>query len=306
MNGALPSKTPAAAPHVRIVTINWNAHADTARLLQALRALTYPAFETVVVDNGSTDGSLEKLRAEFPEVHFLPLATNAGFGAANNAALRPALARAVPFAWLINNDARPEPAALEALIARMEADPRAGAAGCIVLDEAPPNGIQAWGGGHINPWLGYVRLNASAAEPLEFITGAALLLRTAALREAGLFDERFFLYWEDADLCFRLRKAGWRLTVAEARVHHKGSSTTGRNRRLRSFHSGRSLTLFMDKHERFPRLKSFAAIAFQSLGKLLRRNVPAAAGFWAGWRAGRAVDRRPDPATTDGRPTQRT
>lgn len=293
MSSALPSKTP---PRVLAVTINWNSHADTARLLGALRTCANPACEVVVVDNGSTDGSLDRLRADFPDVRFLALPANAGFGAANNAALREALERQIPYVWLINNDALPDPGSLAALVARMEADPRAGAAGAVVVDDDPAARVQAWGGGHIRPWLGWVRLHRAPAEPLEFLTGACLLLRTAALREIGLFDERFFLYWEDADLCFRLRKSGWHLVVADTRVRHKGSATTGRNRYLRSFHSGRSLVLFLHAHARHPRLKGFSAITIQSLGKLARANAPAARGFWAGFREGLRALRRLEPA----------
>lgn len=290
MSAELPSKTP---PRVLAVTVNWNSPDDTARLLGAFRAFANPACEVVVVDNGSTDGSLDKLRTAFPEVRFLVLPANAGFGTANNAALREALDQQIPYVWLINNDALPDAGSLAALVARLEADPRAGAAGAVVVDDDAAARIQAWGGGHIRPWLGGVRLHRAPAEPLEFLTGACLLLRTAALREIGLFDERFFLYWEDADLCFRLQKSGWNLVVADTRIRHRGSATTGRNPRLRSFHSARSLILFLSNHERFPSLKSFTAIAFQSLLKCLRGNFSAAAGFWAGWRAGRAVQQSP-------------
>lgn len=303
MNDALPSKTVPPLPRVRIITINWNAYEDTARLLNRLRGLAYPAFDVVVVDNASTDGSREQLSAEFPEATVLPMLTNAGFGAANNAALRQAISDEIPWAWLLNNDALPDPDALSALVTAGQTAPQIGAVGGVVFDESPPGRIQAWGGGIIYPWLGAVRLGTAANQPLEFITGACLLLNTTALREMGMFDERFFLYWEDADLCFRLRKAGWRLAVADsAHIWHRGSATTGRNPRLRSFHSARSLVLFLNTHERVPRLTSFTATAFQSLLKLLRGNVPAAAGFWHGWRAGLGASRLPNPSASDAQP----
>lgn len=303
MNNAMPSKTTPPLPRVRIITINWNAYEDTARLLNRLRHLAYPAFDMVVVDNASTDGSQARLSAEFPEATVLPMATNAGFGGANNAALLQAISDGIPWAWLINNDAWPDPDALSALVAAGQAQPHTGAVGGVVFDESPPERIQAWGGGRIYPWSGVVRLGTTSRDPLEFITGACLLLNTDALREVGLFDERFFLYWEDADLCFRLRNAGWGLAVADsARIHHRGSATTRRNPRLRSFHSARSLVRFMEKHERFPRLKSFTATAFQSLLKLLRGNIPAAAGFWQGWRAGLGASRLPNQSAPDAQP----
>jgi GT2 family glycosyltransferase len=290
MNGGMPSTITPLAPRVRIVTINWNAYDDLARLLQRLRHLTYPAFDVVVVDNASTDGSRERLSVEFPEVSLLPMTDNLGFGGANNVALRQAIQDNIPWVWVLNHDALPAPDALTALVAAGQTAPQIGAVGGVVFDDSPPGHIQAWGGGHIYPWLGAVRLGTAANDPLDFITGACLLLRTDALHNVGLFDERFFLYWEDADLCVRLRQAGWHLAVADsAHIWHRGSAVTGRNPRRRSFHSARSLVLFLSNHERFPHLKSLTAIAFQSLLKCLRGNFPAAAGFWSGWRAGRAA-----------------
>ncbi len=302
MNTGMPRKTRAIPPPVAVITVNWNTHDDTARLLQSLRE-QHPPPIVFVVDNGSTDGSYEQLQASFPEVRYLQMGRNRGFGAANNAALRVLQAEAIPFAWLINNDTIPEPGALGVLVDHMLERPAAGAAGCIVLEaDGPGRRIQAWGGGHIIPWLGTAKLNQSEAEPLEFITGASLFLRTKALEDVGVFDEHFFLYWEDADLCFRLREAGWKLTVAEAVVRHKGSATTGRFPRMRAYHNARSFSLLMHKHARRPRLCGFTAAVAQSFGKLLRGNLPAAAGRWQGWRAGCDAVRSSDGIVPDGPP----
>jgi len=297
MTAAAPNPSVPLLPPVGIVTVNWNAAAETARLLESLRALDYPDFRTVVVDNGSTDRSPDVLEKDFPEATVLRLPDNAGFGAANNAALRRFLEDGVPFAWLLNNDARPEPGALRALVDALLAAPRAGAAGAVVLEDDGSGRVQAWGGGRLLPWIGGVALHRKPADPLEFVTGASCLLRASTLREIGLFDERFFLYWEDADLCLRLRRAGWQLAVAEnARVLHQGSATTGRLPRLRAYHSARSYGLLLHKHFSRPAARSLTAACFQSAGKLLRGNLPAFLGRWQGWRAGQAAARLPDPS----------
>ena len=283
----LPVRSP--APRVLISLINWNDHDDTARALASLRGLSFRDVRILVLDNGSTDDSLHRLRAQFPDVEYLPLPANLGFGAANNHALRRAQDSGIPYVWLLNNDTETDPDTLTAMVRALDGDPRLGAVGCVIRDLRPPHAIQAWGGGRIIPWLAIVRCNRAAQPPPDYLTGASLLLRMDALREIGLFDEAFFLYWEDVDICYRLRRGGWGLAVAPVVVRHQGSSTTGRDPRQRSFHTARSYVLFLVRHERLPGLKSLVAIAFQSLLKLLRGRIPAAYGFWEGWRAGRAA-----------------
>ncbi|HRZ13356.1 MAG TPA: glycosyltransferase family 2 protein [Kiritimatiellia bacterium] len=274
-------------PRVHIITLNWENEPVTARLLAALRELRYPNRETVVVDNGSADGSADRLAAAFPEAVILRAGRNLGFGAGNNLAIRRALEAGADYVWLINNDARPAPDALDALARAAEAAPRAGAVGAAIYHEDRPNALQAWGGGTVARWLGWARLATRPGAPVEYITGTSMLLRCAALREAGLFDERFFLYWEDAELCARLRRAGWEMAVAgEAKVWHASSATTGRDAELRMFHITRSLALYLGARSRAPGVESLVATLFQAAGKLVRGNRAAARGAWLGRRAG--------------------
>ena len=280
-------RTEPPAPRVHIVTLNWENEPVTARLLAALRELRYSCRETVVVDNGSADGSADRLAAAFPEAAVIRSGRNLGFGAGNNLAIRRALEAGADFVWLINNDARPAPDALDALVRAAEAAPRAGAVGAAIYHEDRPGELQAWGGGTVVRWLGWARLATRPGAAVEYITGTSMLLRCAALREAGLFDERFFLYWEDAELCARLRRAGWEMAVAgDAKVWHAASSTTGRNAELRMFHITRSLALYLGSCSRTPGAALLAATLFQTSGKLLRGNRAAARGAWLGRRAG--------------------
>ncbi|MDR0994231.1 MAG: glycosyltransferase family 2 protein [Verrucomicrobiota bacterium] len=280
----MPSKTP---PRVAVSILNWNAFAETAQSLDALRRLSTADVSVFVVDNGSTDGSPMRLKARFPEVEFIDLPDNIGFGAANNVVLRRAREHGIPFVWLLNNDAVPKPDALDAMLKRMQELPRAGAVGSLIRAAEPPHRVQAWGGGTVNTWLAMVRHAVTPQTPIDFLTGASLLLRMQALEETGFFDEAFFLYWEDTDLCCRLKDAGWILAVADGTVFHQGSATTGRFPRQRAYQSARSFVLFLRKHESFPFLKSLTAITFQSALKLFTGKGAAALGFWQGWASAR-------------------
>lgn len=276
-------------PQVAVALVNWNAYEETAQALCGLRSMTSPSVEIIVVDNGSTDGSGERLRQGFPEIALAALPDNCGFGAANNVVLRMASERGIPFVWLLNNDAVPHPEALNRMLDQMHQHPHVGAVGCVVRDMSPPHRVQIWGGGTISLWSGIVR-HARGSVPmnrLDFLSAASLLLRT----ETGvLFDERYFLYWEDADLTRRLRQAGWEWAVAsDAEVFHKGSATTGKNPGARSFHSGRNLQLYARTHSHWPRLFGLSSILFQMLFKCLKGNWSAARGFWRGRREGMGV-----------------
>jgi GT2 family glycosyltransferase len=285
MCGDDPSKTGPAAS-IAAVTINWNAYDDTARLLSRLRELDDPRPITYLVDNASDDGSRERLQQAFPNINHIAMPCNAGFGAANNAALRDILSRDIPYAWLINNDACPEPDAHRCMLDVMTSESTIGAVGSTLYNDDDAQRIQAYAGGRIYRWLGYARLNTCPGKPLDFITGASMLLRCDALRQCGLFDERFHLYWEDTDLCRRLQNEDWKLRASDGRVIHKDSATTRRMPSRRAFHIMRSFTLYQRKHCRTPLCCSLAATCFQSFGKLCHGNVSAAIACWRGLHSG--------------------
>lgn len=277
-------------PPVHIVTLNWQNWPVTSVLLRALRNLRYEDHRVVVVDNGSTDDSVERLRELFPEVELIEAGRNLGFGGGNNLALRRALDAGAAYAWVLNNDAEPDPDALKELVETAERYPRAGAVGSVIHNAARRDLIDAWGGARIAPWIGYARFARRPGDTVTYITGTSMLLRCEALRETGLFDESLFMYWEDADLCLRLREKGWALAVADrSRVWHTMSTTTGRDPRARAYHIMRSYARFLRKHYPHPAACAFSALLLQTAGKTCRRRWDEVRGLWAGWK-----DRRPD------------
>ena len=188
-------------------------------------------FEIVLVDNASTDGSVASVRSAFPAVRVISSPRNLGFAAGNNLGFRSARGE---FLVLLNNDARPRPGWLEALVAAADADPGLGAVTSKLVFAGRPGVIQNAGlvlrsdGGGGDRGSGEVDAGQyDAAEEVFGFCGAAALLRRSALDDVGEFDGRFFMYYEDTDLSWRMRLRGWRILYQPAAVvehEHAGSS----------------------------------------------------------------------------------
>ena len=215
------------------MVLNWNRRQLLRACLLSLRAQTFGSFELIVVDNGSEDGSPTMVLEEFPEVVLIRNAENRGFCAANNQGIRQARGRYVA---LLNNDAEAEPQWLEELLGGLRAGPDVGmCASKILFYEARgvidkvghliyPDG-QNRGRGCGEPDRGpYER-----PEEVLLPDGCAALYDRRVFESAGLFDEDFFAYGDDAELGLRARLAGWRcMYVPTAVVYHHHSSTLGR------------------------------------------------------------------------------
>jgi len=240
---------------VWIVLVNWNGWRDTFNCLTSLETLDYQSFQTLVVDNGSTDDSVARIRRAFPNVTIIEAGKNVGFAAGCNLGIKYALREGAEYVWLLNNDTTVESGALSALVERAEADPSVGAVGSAIYYASEPERLQAWGGGRVDFWLGRVHhfLRPVDATRIEYLSGASMLLRRSALESIGLLDEAFFMYWEDADYCFRLRRAGWRLDVAaQAKVWHNEQGSVGKKSILLDVYFNRSAARFFEKHAPFP------------------------------------------------------
>lgn len=231
---------------ISVIVVNWNGAAHLRRCLAALRAQRFRDFETIVVDNGSSDGSAEIVAREFPECRLLRQDTNLGFAAANNLGVRAARG-----AWvaLLNNDAFPEPDWLTELVRATEEHPRySGFASC-QLSDADARVLDGAGDAYHASGLAW-RLGLGEAygppwdQPREVFApcAAAALYRRDAFLEAGGFDEAFFCYFEDVDLAFRLALRGARfLYLPRAFVRHVGSASIGQKSDLARYLGHRNL-----------------------------------------------------------------
>jgi GT2 family glycosyltransferase len=218
---------------VAVVVLNWNGWRDTLLCVESLRRQTVRPTWIVVVDNASTDDSGARLRQLGSDVTFLQSGGNLGFAGGNNVGIRWALAQGADAVWLLNNDATADIGALEALLATWRNRPNAGAIGTLIYEMARPNVLQCWGGGWINLWTGRAREFSYRVdeEGIDYVSGCSLFLPRKAVERGGLLDEGFFMYFEDAELSLRYRKAGFSLAVAEgALVFHKGGASSAPGR----------------------------------------------------------------------------
>ncbi len=251
------------APRVAVVVVSFEAREALLAGFGALRAHASLPLEIVVVDNASTDGSVDAVRAAHPEALVIANPENVGFARACNQGWR---ASSAPYVLFLNPDAEVTPGTVEALVRLLESRPEVGAAG--PRTRSTDGAIQVSTGPDLTPLaerrqrrlvLGVARREARAlaeAEALharehepQWVSGSCLIARRAALEAVSGFDERFFLYEEDADLCRRLRSAGWRVVftpAAEVR-HHLGRSMAKAPRRARLEYD-RSHLLYYRKH----------------------------------------------------------
>ncbi len=238
---------------VEIVVLNWNGWCDTLACVASLQQLDYPDFGLTVVDNGSTDDSVQRILAHRPAVRLLQTGVNLGFGGGCNVGVRQALRNGAQYIWLINSDATVDRNALTELVRVAQDNSALGAVGSVLFDAEQTAQIQLWGGGKVNLWTGRSYHQRGPAA-LDFVSGASMLLRREALLQVGLFDEQsYFMYWEDTDLGLRLRGAGWQLGVADrSRVWHKQSASLGQNSPLLDQYFTCSAVRFFRKHAPIP------------------------------------------------------
>jgi GT2 family glycosyltransferase len=208
-----------------------------------------------VVDNGSTDDSVSIIRSTFDWPEVVETRANLGFSRGNNVGIRLALERKAEYVWLLNNDTVVEASTLSAMVRAAESDPTIGEVGSVLYYWHAPDQVQAWGGGFINLWTGIGRhlLTSLGAKDLHYLTAASALLPASVLKQVGLLDEGYFMYWEDSDLSFRIRAAGYKLAVAEdARLLHKENASTGKKSARMDRYMSASGIRFLRKFAAFP------------------------------------------------------
>jgi GT2 family glycosyltransferase len=238
MSAAATDREP---PTVSVVIPNLNGRHLLGRCLERLRDQTVADVETIVVDNGSEDDSAAFVENHFPETQIVALGENRGFAGGVNVGIERARGAYVA---LLNNDAEVDPSWLEELLACLNRHPRAASATSKLLLADRRNTIDGAGDGLTPSLLPYARGHGQPdrgqfEEEVEVFSpaGAASLWRRSALEDVGLFDERFFAYYEDVDLGFRARLKGYECWYAPKAVayHHRGA-TAGTHTEFTLFH----------------------------------------------------------------------
>ena len=214
---------------VSVIVVNWNGKELLHDCLGALQRQTYRCFTVILVDNGSNDGSVEFVNSYYPDVKTISLPDNVGFSAANNIAIKTVDTRYVA---LLNNDAVPHPLWLKELVETLETHPHVGFAASKMLFHDRRHVIDRAGDGYTDAGVALLRGRGTTAdgfdrcEPVFGACAGGALYRTGMFDDIGLFDEDFFLLYEDVDLSFMAQLRGYQcLYVPEAIVYHKGSSS---------------------------------------------------------------------------------
>ncbi|MDD5723228.1 MAG: glycosyltransferase family 2 protein [Syntrophales bacterium] len=230
---------------VTVIVVNWNGKKLLRDCLEALQRQEYRHFRVILVDNGSCDGSVEFVHTYYPGVKTISLPDNVGFSAANNIAIRNADTRYVA---LLNNDAVPHPSWLKELVETLEANPGVGFAASKMLFHDRRHLIDRAGDGYTDAGVALMRGRGMTADgfnrckPVFGACAGAALYRTGMLGDIGLFDEDFFLLYEDVDLSFRAQLRGYQcLYVPDAIVYHKVSRSVVRDSPVSVYYGHRNV-----------------------------------------------------------------
>lgn len=284
--------TRAAAPRVAAIVLNYNGREITLEAIGSLRRMTYPNFDILHVDNGSSDGSSEAVAEAFPEVRTVGVEENIGPAGGLNLGMRAALDAGYDYLLFLNNDIEAAPEMLTEMVRVAESSPEIACVGPKTYYYADRSRL--WSAG------GILRFRQSATrergmgemdsgqyeevEEVDYINGCAMLIERGPLEEVGYWDPQFQLAGEDADLCMRLKQRGYRCFYApRAVLWHMVSPTLGSYVPKRTFGSGRSTALFVRRYGRLRDWLSFflfmgAALPLAFVRELLRGNQ---AAVWA-------------------------
>jgi N-acetylglucosaminyl-diphospho-decaprenol L-rhamnosyltransferase len=234
-SASFASPIPPTPAKIGVVVLNYNCAQETAACIESLRGAPCGEMRIFVVDNASSDGSAEILPPRLREGEvWVPLESNTGYPGGNNAAIREALKWGAGYVLVINPDRRVEKGFMQHLVRALEAQPWGGAACPKILD--PETGRVQSVGGAFSAWTGRATRRFIGREdgtpgtetwtPVDFPPGACVLFKRAFLEDVGLFNEGYFLYYEDTEIGMRAAREGWKiLVIPQSRAFH--GDTTG-------------------------------------------------------------------------------
>jgi GT2 family glycosyltransferase len=244
---------------VTVIVLNWNGKDDTLSCLSSLQEQTVP-LDLVVVDNGSEDGSETAIHEAYPDITVLQTGRNLGYTGGNNAGIRHALATGATHIFVVNNDIALAPDCVAALLADSVAHPHTAAFAPKSLYLSQPGTIY-FAGGRLLRTGSAVHMGLGQPDGPEYdhagstdwITGCALFATRLAFERIGLFDDRYFLLFEDVDWSLKAREAGMHLRyVPTARLWHGGSKTFGGKRGTAyQYYFTRNGLLLLERHSSF-------------------------------------------------------
>lgn len=261
MNASLHQQT-MDSPKIIIIIVNWNGRRDTIECLESVLEIDYPNFEVIVVDNGSRDDSVQVIQKAFPDVTLLETGENLGFAGGNNVGIRYALENAADYLFLLNNDTIVDPQILNSFIDALTHIGKETILGAKIYYFSEQKRIWYAGSRWLKEISRFEHLGQgciddgtefNALSETDYACGCALFVSAGLLNRIGLLDEKYYLTFEETDLCCRARKAGYKsYFVPEAKVWHKVSiSFGGENSPLFHYFLARNRLLWAEKNLSF-------------------------------------------------------
>lgn len=309
IQGEVQMQETAGTPSVYAVVLTYNHYEDTRECLESLAKIDYANLSTLVVDNGSSDGTPDKVRADFPQVQVIETGSNLGVPWGYNVGFSHALQAGAEYILMLNNDTIVDPTMLQHLLEAGQADSQAGILAPKVLYYDDPEVIWSAGGRHrafppAHIILGQDDPSSAFEKPfhLEYALSCGLLIHRRAFERAGLFDPGYFFFFDDWDFSQRVRAHGLHIVfVPQARMWHKVSKSTRQTGREALFWRvwGESSARYYRRHGR-PVFTSLPLhVGFLMLRELFKGNGPMLKHFWEGVRSGLGKPLGPIPSADD-------
>jgi len=267
---------------VFIVILNWNGKEDTLACLESVRRIDYANYEVVVVDNASSDGSAEAIRSLFPEVTVIETGNNLGYAGGNNVGLRYAIKNGSSYILILNNDTVVDPKIIVELVKASKDKSDIGIFSAKIYYHARPKliwyaGVKWQDNRYRFKHIGQKEIDDgrlfNSIKEVDYACGCAFFIRSNLLAKIGLFDENYFLTYEEADLCYRARRYGIRsYFVPKAKLWHKVSvSFGGENSPLFTYFMVRNRLLWAEKYLSLPKRLS---LYWQTIKDIFRIILP--------------------------------
>jgi len=257
-------------PLVSVITVNYNQSQVTFDLLESLRKISYPNIEIIVVDNASPSDDPDSMKINYPEITLIKSSQNLGFAGGNNLGIEKSTGDYLLF---INNDTEAPPDFLEPLITFFQSHPDAGMVSPKIRYHHTPEMIQYAGYTEINPYtirnhsIGYKEIDNKQYDidrQTAFGHGAAMIVSRRVIEKVGMMPDIYFLYYEEIDWGWKIRKAGYQnYYVGNSVIFHKESISTGKNSPLKTYYMARNRILFTRRN--IKGIQKWISLAYQIL-----------------------------------------
>jgi len=266
--------TPQHLPRLFIVILNSSRRDDTLACLASLAENAYPNKTVCVLDNASTDGSVEAIRQQFPDVILHSLAGNTGYAGNNNIGIQIALSTNAEWVLVLNEDTVLAPDCLARMMECAASDNRIGIVGPLVYHHDEPEVIQS-AGGYLDKYMRPSHIGQNQPDEGQFdsrrevdwISGCAICVRADAIRQAGTLDATYFYYWEETEWCIRIAAAEWRVVLEPAaKLWHKGVQRNYNPGPNVAYYNTRNRLLTLFRHRAH---LSAWAVAYAEIGRTL-------------------------------------